>query len=498
MSVDMYVSSSQRQATSVAKMCQKQIQGYEELQRAIDSFVLTSPMLTGATYDSAKQFFISVLQPLSRGGILLSEAVMEACQKFPEEYLANVDSGDLKESDLREKIARINRLTAELSELQDRLHSLLFRQQQNGTLDGSIASRMSSNHSLMATYEQVKRKLQEKLDDLLEFNATSPMIFSKINALKAAVTAGTDLANGSWNSNLSRFVTPPSDKMKWTATIADSWVIRDNRAKGIDSAKVEELKDYDIYAKVIYDANGNPKVFWQLMKDGKGVKNKELYRYLKKAGEHLDPSMFEFISLEDWDKKVKEGFKQGLNIETGDEYKGAIKGIVATSQVVEDVYTWTTESELAQALQILGFTYASYRIASSTGKPKYTGAESPMIGKDWNNYFKEEYGAQNVQWKPTSFNDIIVSPERLYGSTKKEIQSILGSGWIEDTYGSAGKGWKFINKGDGMVFYHSGEGIHVGAYYGFSSGKTGKVKVIRADDNYVPTPNDGATLVIIE
>ncbi len=212
MSVDMYVSSSQRQASSVTKMCQKQIQGYEELQRAIDSFVLTSPMLTGATYDSAKQFFISVLQPLSRGGILLSEAVMEACQKFSEEYLANVDSGDLKESDLREKIARINRLTAELSELQDRLHSLLFRQQQKGTLDGSIASRMSSNHSLMATYEQVKRKLQEKLDDLLEFNATSPMIFSKINALKAAVTAGTELANGSWNSNLSRFVTPPSIK----------------------------------------------------------------------------------------------------------------------------------------------------------------------------------------------------------------------------------------------------------------------------------------------
>ncbi len=49
-----------------------------------------------------------------------------------------------------------------------------------------------------------------------------------------------------------------------------------------------------------------------------------------------------------------------------------------------------------------------------------------------------------------------------------------------------------------MVFYHPGEGIHTGSYYGLSSGKTGKVKVIKPSDNYVPTPDDGATLVIIE
>lgn len=49
-----------------------------------------------------------------------------------------------------------------------------------------------------------------------------------------------------------------------------------------------------------------------------------------------------------------------------------------------------------------------------------------------------------------------------------------------------------------MIFYHPGEGIHVGSYYGFSSGKTGRVKVIKPEDNYVPTIDDGATLVIIK
>ena len=39
MSIDMYVSSSQEQATSVNTMCQKQIQGYQQLQQAINQFV---------------------------------------------------------------------------------------------------------------------------------------------------------------------------------------------------------------------------------------------------------------------------------------------------------------------------------------------------------------------------------------------------------------------------------------------------------------------------
>ncbi|MBC1514527.1 hypothetical protein HCJ48_00050 [Listeria sp. FSL L7-1510] len=69
---------------------------------------------------------------------------------------------------------------------------------------------------------------------------------------------------------------------------------------------------------------------------------------------------------------------------------------------------------------------------------------------------------------------------------------------MEDTYGSAGGGWKFINKGDGMIFYHPGGGIHKGSYYGFSSGKTGRVKIVSPSDNYAPTTDDGATVIIIK
>ncbi|WP_314060311.1 hypothetical protein [uncultured Vagococcus sp.] len=212
------------------------------MQRAIEDFSANSPMLTGAAYDSAKGFFTSVLQPLAQGGILLSEAVMEACQKFPEEYIAQVDSGDLRESDLREKIAQVDRLTSELAEMNDRLHGMLFQQQQEGALDGSIASKMSSNQSLMATYQTARRKLQEKLDDLLSFNERSPAIFSEISTLEEAVSKGGKLAKGSWDSSLSQFRMPKSENMEWAATIKKRWESYVERQTIEDELEIKQIQ----------------------------------------------------------------------------------------------------------------------------------------------------------------------------------------------------------------------------------------------------------------
>ena len=122
-----------------------------------------------------------------------------------------------------------------------------------------------------------------------------------------------------------------------------------------------------------------------------------------------------------------------------------------------------------------------------------TNSQSPMFGDDWNNYFKEKYGAGNVQWKPTSFQDIIDNPQRLWGCTPSEIQAILGDGWSFKTYGSNGQGWEFYSS-KGSIFYHTGGGLHGdGTYYGFSTGPTGRVKIV--DDQYIPTLNDKATII---
>lgn len=56
-----------------------------------------------------------------------------------------------------------------------------------------------------------------------------------------------------------------------------------------------------------------------------------------------------------------------------------------------------------------------------------------VSGNNWENYFKNQYGAENVQWKPVSLEDIISSPERLYKSTENGIKSILVLEWNSNT-----------------------------------------------------------------
>jgi RHS repeat-associated protein len=90
-----------------------------------------------------------------------------------------------------------------------------------------------------------------------------------------------------------------------------------------------------------------------------------------------------------------------------------------------------------------------------------------------------------------SFNDIVANPKALLGKTADGVAQILGEGWTKGHYGKTGTGWKFT-KGDKAVFYHEG-GRHVGSYYGYSSGATGKVKIV--GPGYKPLPGDKATII---
>ena len=90
-----------------------------------------------------------------------------------------------------------------------------------------------------------------------------------------------------------------------------------------------------------------------------------------------------------------------------------------------------------------------------------------------------------------SFEDIVRNPKLLWGKSQQEMEQIIGKGWTGGKYGNNGEGWKFT-KGDKSVFYHNG-GRHQGPYYGFSSGKTGKVKVV--GKGYVPSSDDKSTII---
>ncbi|MDF2648454.1 MAG: transposase protein [Paenibacillus sp.] len=121
-------------------------------------------------------------------------------------------------------------------------------------------------------------------------------------------------------------------------------------------------------------------------------------------------------------------------------------------------------------------------------------AQIPRSGAEWNDYYKSKYGDGDVTWvtELKSYDDIQSNPKALWGKSADEVGRTLGDGWTRGTYGSAGTGWKFTN-GDKSVFYHPGGGGHEGSYIGFSSGQTGKVKVIGSD--YKALSGDKATII---
>lgn len=212
MSIDMYLSASKSQASSASSLCKKQVAGYNAVQKAISDFVGNAPDLKGKAYDSGKAYFNAVLLPLAKGGILLSEAVEKAVKKFPEDYVAKVDSGDLKQSELEERIRDVSQLLSQAQSTRNRINS-------SKTPDMSKGYQLNANSMLINAYSAQKQKLQEKLNKLLEFNAMSPQIFSEIAGLQSSVEQGLAQTKDAWNASTGTFTIPPAKDLEWTKTV---------------------------------------------------------------------------------------------------------------------------------------------------------------------------------------------------------------------------------------------------------------------------------------
>ncbi|MBC1514846.1 EndoU domain-containing protein [Listeria immobilis] len=211
MSIDMYVSKSKAQATSTSQVCQQHLEGYEAIQQAISQFTL-EPFLKGKAYDSAKAYYSTVLYPLVQGGILLTEATEEAVKKFPERYQSEVDSGDLKQSELEEQIRRVNELIHQANDLENQV-----RQSPLSETDQQI--QLQLNQALLEAYQTSKQELEEKLQKLIAFHTSSPRIFSEIAHLKQAIDQGLAQTKTAWNPTSGTFMIPSQEKLAWANTI---------------------------------------------------------------------------------------------------------------------------------------------------------------------------------------------------------------------------------------------------------------------------------------
>ena len=201
MGIDMYLEQSQLQSSSVATMCQSQVEAYQALQSAIQKFSEDKESLKGDAYDSARSFFASVLLPLSKGGQLYGETFSQAIKKLPADYQTMVDSKSWREDDLLDKIRQEEQMIAYLDEVNQSLSSLTMDSEEKGRLRRSNVELMRGHHANKRVYETI-------LKDLRAYDSYSGGLFDDLDSIDVQLSRGLSQIESSWDAKQGVFKVP--------------------------------------------------------------------------------------------------------------------------------------------------------------------------------------------------------------------------------------------------------------------------------------------------
>ena len=201
MGIDMYLEQSQLQSSSVATMCQSQVEAYQDLQSAIQKFSEDTESLKGDAYNSARSFFASVLLPLSKGGQLYAETFSQAIKKLPEDYQTMVDSKSWREDDLLDKIRQEEQMIAYLDEVNQSLSSLTMDSEEKGRLRRSNVELMRGHHANKRVYETI-------LGDLRAYDSYSGGLFDDLDSIDVQLSRGLAQIETSWDAKTGVFKIP--------------------------------------------------------------------------------------------------------------------------------------------------------------------------------------------------------------------------------------------------------------------------------------------------
>ena len=201
MGIDMYLEQSQLQSSSVASMCQSQVEAYQDLQSAIKKFSEDTESLKGDAYNSARSFFASVLLPLSKGGQLYAETFSQAIKKLPEDYQSMVDSKSWREDDLLDKIRQEEQMIAYLDEVNQTLSSLTMDSEEKGRLRRSNVELMRGHHANKRVYETILR-------DLRAYDSYSGGLFDDLDSIDVQLSRGLAQIENSWDAKTGSFKIP--------------------------------------------------------------------------------------------------------------------------------------------------------------------------------------------------------------------------------------------------------------------------------------------------
>ena len=197
MGIDMYLEQSQLQSSSVATMCQSQVEAYQDLQSAIQKFSEDTESLKGDAYDSARSFFASVLLPLSKGGQLYAETFSQAIKKLPEDYQTMVDTKSWREDDLLDKIRQEEQMIAYLYEVNQSFSTLSLDSEKKG-----------NNTELIRGHQANKRIYETILKDLRAYDSYSGGLFDELDSIDVQLSRGLAQIETSWDAKTGVFKVP--------------------------------------------------------------------------------------------------------------------------------------------------------------------------------------------------------------------------------------------------------------------------------------------------
>ena len=197
MGIDMYLEQSQLQSSSVATMCQSQVEAYQDLQSAIQKFSEDTESLKGDAYDSARSFFASVLLPLSKGGQLYAETFSQAIKKLPEDYQTMVDTKSWREDDLLDKIRQEEQMIAYLYEVNQSFSTLSLDSEKKG-----------NNTELIRGHQANKRIYETILKDLRAYDSYSGGLFDELDSIDVQLSRGLAQIETSWDAKNGVFKVP--------------------------------------------------------------------------------------------------------------------------------------------------------------------------------------------------------------------------------------------------------------------------------------------------
>ena len=219
MGIEVYRGSLDSQASSTGTMIEQQLKAYESLETSLTQIENSASRLSGQAYDSFRSFVTSVVQPLKEAGVALAEATQESVKKLPASYRSEVADEDLQEEKLVSDIEQCDRMIAifhaEINEIAASKSTSAGDFQRLQRLQ-----RIQGLNVLESIFKATKKKLQEKLNKLRAFNASSPSIFWEIDVLAQAIQIAVNQINVAWNPNTGMYSIPKD--LSWSDLVNET------------------------------------------------------------------------------------------------------------------------------------------------------------------------------------------------------------------------------------------------------------------------------------